>query len=52
MVGFGFWLEITGEKSKPVISAEIAGEYQFSKLFLVKKIMSTDTQSCFWSIGY
>ena len=50
VLGFGWKLRV--KRGKPVISAEIAGEYRFSNLFLVKKIMSTDTQSCFWSIGY
>ena len=50
VLGFGWKLQV--KRDKPVISAEIAGEYRYSKLFLVQRILSTGTQSCFWSIGY
>ena len=29
VLGFGFWLEISGERGKPTISTEIAVEYRY-----------------------
>ena len=59
MVGFGFWLEITGEKRQtchfcrnrrlvPVLKVVFGPEdieYRYSKLFLVHRILSTGTES-------
>ena len=33
------------KRGKPAISEEIAGEYQYSKSFLVLRILSTGTES-------
>ena len=40
VLGFGWKFRV--KKGKPI---EIAGEYRYSKLFLVQRMLSTDTES-------
>ena len=43
VLGFDWKFQV--KRGKPAISVEIAGEYRYSKLFLVLKILSTGTES-------
>ena len=47
----GFCWKFRVKKGKLAIVAEIASEYQYSKLFLVQRILSTGTQSGLRSKG-